>query len=147
MCSSSVEKRVSPVVQNVLIVEDNLLIAMEVAEIVADCGFAAVGPVSNPRDAMDAIDRATIVAALLDINLGEAGLVWPVADLLAARGVPFAFATGYADTDIPSRFSDRPLLTKPVKFRSVRECLKGFGLALPVGAGLRGAPPLSRSEY
>jgi hypothetical protein len=62
--------------------------------------------------------------AILDINLGGA-MVYPVADALRARGVPFIFATGYEAWSIPEAYSDVPRCEKPVDVRQVTSRLGG----------------------
>jgi DNA-binding LytR/AlgR family response regulator len=59
-------------------------------------------------------------AALLDINLGD-GLIYQVADILAARHVPFAFVTGYDADSVDSRFRDVPILQKPVERETLQK--------------------------
>ena len=114
----------------VLVVEDNLLIAMEVAALVEDCRCIVIGPFNDVGSAMPAAREITLAAAILDINLGDER-VWPIADELAERDIPFALATGYAKADIPARFLDKPILTKPVSAERVRRCLQHLGLVLP----------------
>jgi hypothetical protein len=68
-------------------------------------------------------------AALLDIHLaGEP--VFPVADVLAERGVPFAFVTGYGKDELPPVYRDRPLLQKPFRPRAVLAMIEMM-IALP----------------
>jgi hypothetical protein len=60
-------------------------------------------------------------AAILDINLGD-GMAYPVADIVAARGIPFVFVTGYEADTIEERFSHVPILQKPIE----RQMLQGL---------------------
>ena len=70
------------------------------------------GPFARVKHALEAARNEPLDAALLDIHLaGEP--VFPVADLLAERGVPFAFVTGYNKDVLPPPYRDRPLLQKP----------------------------------
>lgn len=96
-----------------LVVEDEALIALDLAAMLRRAGYAVVGPARRVAPALRhvACDPPPD-AALLDVNLaGE--MVFPVADALAGRGVPFALLTGYARDALPERFWDRPLLGKP----------------------------------
>ena len=58
-------------------------------------------------------------AAILDINLGD-GMAYPVADILAARGIPFVFVTGYEANTVDERFSDVPVLQKPIERQTLQ---------------------------
>ncbi len=111
----------------ILVVEDNVFIAMEMEYLVEDCGCAVVGPCSNLREAMATARETGLDAAVIDVNLGEE-LSWPLADLLEERGVPFVLATGYSSTDVPDRFKDRPLLSKPMHRGALEEALASLGL-------------------
>ncbi len=66
------------------------------------------------RKGSDGGGRNDIEAAILDVNLGGE-LVYPVADHLRARGIPFIFVTGYARESVERRFADAPILEKPVE--------------------------------
>jgi CheY-like chemotaxis protein len=97
----------------ILLVEDEAMVAMIIEDTLNDLGCEIVGPMSNIERALAAA-RTTerIDGAFLDVNLrGE--LVYPVAEALAARGVPFAFVTGYGEKGIDARFRDAPVLSKP----------------------------------
>lgn len=98
--------------RNVLLVEDNMIIAMDGEDALRDLG-AEVVTVASVSRAREAIDLGRIDFAVLDFNLGtETSL--PIADLLAARGISFLFATGYGDgLDLPERFGDITLIKKP----------------------------------
>lgn len=110
----------------VLVVEDSLLIAMDVKDLAAQCNYAVVGPVSTVEAALTAVHEEPLDAAILDINLGDE-LVWPVADALAARDVPFVLATGYGAMDVPNRFGRWPRLTKPLSLQRLRDALVRIG--------------------
>lgn len=98
--------------RNVLLVEDNMIIAMDGEDALRDLG-AEVVTVASVSRAREAIDLGRIDFAVLDFNLGtETSL--PIADLLAERGISFLFATGYGDgLDLPERFGDITLIKKP----------------------------------
>ena len=89
----------------------------------AAIGASVIGPAATVDDALRlvaATDR--LDAAVLDVNLRGA-MVYPVADALTARGVPFVFATGYDSTVIPPRFSGVKRCAKPVQFARMMRTL------------------------
>ena len=96
--------------KRVLIVEDAVLLALELETGLADAGAQVVGPAYELAEAMSLL-AGHIDAAVLDANLNGLA-VTPVAEALAARGVPFVFATGYGDSGAPMGF-DAPIIRKP----------------------------------
>jgi CheY-like chemotaxis protein len=101
--------------RRLLVVEDEYMIAIELVRALEDLGAEVVGPAGSVEDAFSLLEDAgaPLDAAVLDINLRDER-VYPVAEALAARGVPFVFATGYDSTAIPSSFSSTPRCEKPV---------------------------------
>jgi PAS domain S-box-containing protein len=98
----------------VLLVEDEALVAMMIQESLKEFGYLVVGPVATAAEALAAAQDQEFDAALLDINLGD-GMVYKVADVLAGRRVPFVFVTGYDADSVDSRFSEIPVLQKPIE--------------------------------
>jgi len=95
----------------VLIVEDAVLLALELETGLSEAGASVIGPAYELEEAMALLDQP-IDAAVLDANLNGRS-VMPVAEALAARGVPFVFATGYGEAGgAPSDF-DAPIIRKP----------------------------------
>lgn len=89
------------------------MVAMIIEDTLSDLGCEVVGPMSSIDKALAAakgVDR--IDGAFLDVNL-RGQLVYPVAEALASRGVPFAFVTGYGANGIDERYRNAPVLTKP----------------------------------
>ena len=113
--------------RRVLIVEDDYFIASEVARAFQLHGAEVVGPVPTLSTAFDVMNNdQAIELAVLDINLrGE--LVYPLAEALEDRGVPFVFATGYDASSVPDRFRHVPLLTKPADFGDIASELARIG--------------------
>lgn len=113
----------------VLIVEDETLVAMLLEDMLADHGCVVAGTAGRIAQAMELIkdENLVIEAAILDVNLaGEAS--FPLAELLAAKGVPFVFATGYGADGLPDAWRDRPTLQKPFGHDEVgRMLLKAVG--------------------
>ena len=94
----------------------------------AELGLSVVGPCSIVAEAKAVADQGDFEAAILDVNVGGE-LVYPVADLLSSRGIPFVFVTGYGRESIDRRFADRPVLEKPVE-RELLEDMFGGNYAL-----------------
>ncbi len=87
--------------RKVLLVEDDYFIADEMRRTILRSGAEVLGPVASVDKALALIaESSEIDAAVLDVNLRDV-MVFPVADALTSRGVPFIFATGYEDTAIP----------------------------------------------
>ncbi len=101
----------------VLVVEDEYLIAEDLCEELRSCGAEVMGPASCVADALALLEAGPAPdLALLDIGLGGEK-VYPVADALRGRGIPFVFATGYDGWSIPTGYADVPLRQKPVGLR------------------------------
>ncbi len=99
--------------KRILVVEDEMIVAMLIEDILTDAGATVVGPAARVAKALDLlIEVDGVDAALLDVNLaGE--MTTPVAEELRRRGIPFAFATGYGAAGVPDGFAGQPLLQKP----------------------------------
>ena len=98
--------------RRVLVVEDDPLIAAMQKMVLESAGCTVLGPDSGVGAALRTIGAHRIDLALLDVNLGDEA-VFPVADALAARDVPFVFLTGYGRETLPPMHRKRPCLTKP----------------------------------
>jgi len=86
--------------KRVLVVEDELLVSMLIEDILADEKCQVIGPFTNVFDATSAARNESVDIALLDVNLrGEK--VYPVAEILTKRGIPFVFLSGYGTDAIP----------------------------------------------
>ena len=97
-----------------LLVEDEMLVAMMMKDMLTDLGFSVIGPYSRIAEALPVARANDLEAAVLDINLnGE--LVYPVAAALVERGVPIVFVTGYGAESIDRQFSQIPVLQKPIE--------------------------------
>jgi ActR/RegA family two-component response regulator len=99
--------------RQILVVEDDALIARDMAQLITECGCTPVGPVSNVADGLEAVRQTPLAGAVLDVNLGD-DRVWAIADLLDKKKVMFILATGYTTTEVPQRFRDRLILHKPL---------------------------------
>jgi CheY-like chemotaxis protein len=127
-------------VRRLLLVEDEALVGMMMRDALDDIGFDVTGPVGSLADARIAAIADGIDGAVLDINLaGE--MVFPVADLLRARGVPFIFVTGYDPESIDPKFAGIPVLQKPVSRDALEQVLRdNVGPAVRVGVDAKRPP-------
>ncbi|GEM_PF-849823 len=125
-CKDGVDMRV----QRVLILEDNLIIAMEAEEILRLVGVQYVEIASNLEQAVNAVHSEHYDFAMLDVNLGES-TSFGFARLLMKRGISFGFVSGYSDTlDFPPDLRHVPLLNKPFDEQAMRlfvQTLSGSG--------------------
>jgi CheY-like chemotaxis protein len=98
--------------RSILIVEDDVLLGMAIGLCVQDAGYEVAGLARSVEAALETLSHQTVDAALLDVNL-QGELVFPVANALAERGVPFVFVTAHPPLDIPERHRHRPVVPKP----------------------------------
>lgn len=108
---------------SVLLVEDESLIRMMIAEMIEELGHSVAGEASNIADALSLAQTATIEFAILDINLAGSKID-PVAEILSRRGVPFIFASGYGAAGLPGAFRDRAVLQKPFLIERLSEAIE-----------------------
>lgn len=106
----------------VLVVEDEYYQAIEVVEEIVRIGGSVAGPYSTTEEGVASLAAALPDCALIDINTGN-GLSFTLADALLARGVPFAFLTGYDAGSIPERFGEVRRIEKPADVRTVMKAL------------------------
>jgi len=96
----------------ILIAEDEFLVGVHLEEDLRSAGCSIVGPFSSLETAMRAARRERFDLAVLDINLNGT-MVYPLADELSARGIPFIFLSGYIAADLPERFRQARQIAKP----------------------------------
>ncbi len=87
--------------RRVMVVEDELLVAMLIEETLLDCGCEVVGPFSTLETALHAAGEIAVHLAVLDVNL-RGQRVYPVAEMLEARGIPFLLMSGYGQEGVPA---------------------------------------------
>lgn len=98
--------------RSILIVEDEPLIAMMLEDFLLSLGHEVRGTCENVRDALQAVQAADFDVAILDVNLkGES--VWPVAEALRGRAIPFILASGGHVDPPPAEFKNVPMIDKP----------------------------------
>lgn len=109
----------------VLLVEDEYLIRMLLEDMLADLGYAIAEAVGTIAEASQIAAAGAFDVAILDVNVdGEE--VYPVADILAQRGLPFVFVTGYGENSLPAKYRSRPALQKPFQSEQLRSTLAGL---------------------
>ncbi len=109
--------------QQILIVEDEPLIAMMLEDFLDVLGKRSAGTADCVAAALALIEQAQIDAAILDVNLRGGEISTPVAEVLAKRNIPFVFATGGSGDSVDDRFRDRPRLMKPFTMDGVAKAL------------------------
>jgi CheY-like chemotaxis protein len=116
--------------RRVLVVEDESLVAMLLETILEDMGCVPVGPASTVEEGLAmTVDGAPLDAALLDVNVAGRE-VFPIANALRERGVPFVFSTGYGEGGLPDDWRGHPTVQKPFTENAIREALmKAMGVA------------------
>ncbi|WP_156840216.1 HWE histidine kinase domain-containing protein [Novosphingobium aquimarinum] len=106
-----------------LIVEDNVIIAMEAEDLLREYGFRDCQIVGSVQSARSIIDTGKVSFAMLDINLGKETSE-DIAELLTEKGTPFILASGYGDrSTTANRFPSVPVITKPYSLRDVRSAI------------------------
>ncbi|CAN7359816.1 response regulator [Phenylobacterium sp. LjRoot225] len=99
----------------ILLVEDEALVATMLEDMLADFGCILAGAAATVSEALAAVEVATEVdAAILDVNLGGQK-VFPVADILVSRGVPIVFSTAYGPADLADRYPRARIIQKPYR--------------------------------
>ena len=109
--------------KRVLLVEDEPLVSMMLADMLAAFGHKVDGPYNRFSDAILAAKSNNLQAGILDVNLGGEK-TYAVADILAGRKIPFAFVTGYGPDTIVSQFSHAPVLQKPIEAAKLHALLQ-----------------------
>jgi CheY-like chemotaxis protein len=106
----------------ILIVEDEAAISLLLEDMLLDFGCEVIGPAARLSAALDAVSREQVDLAILDVNVaGEP--IYPVAEALAKRSIPFVFSTGYGSAGIRDTFRDRPVLQKPFAQNDLKQKL------------------------
>jgi DNA-binding response OmpR family regulator len=109
----------------ILVIEDELMVAMSLEMALEGAGYEVIGPFGRLEQALDVARNGQMDMALLDVNVrGEA--IFPVADVLTARGIPYAFLTGYGREAIPARFDADQVLSKPFLADKLMATVRGM---------------------
>jgi CheY-like chemotaxis protein len=119
--------------RKVLVVEDEMIIAMLIEDMLDEFGCKLVGPATNVPRALELIGKESIAVAVLDLNL-DGKDTYAIADALQRKNVPFIFATGYGSTGLRQEYGNRPVLQKPFQARDLEtaltEALNGTNVAM-----------------
>ena len=106
----------------ILVVEDEAAISLLLEDMLLDFGCEVIGPAARLSAALDAVAREQVDLAILDVNVaGEP--IYPVAEALAQRSIPFVFSTCYGSAGIRDTFRDRPVLQKPFAQHDLKQKL------------------------
>lgn len=109
--------------RRILVVEDDYLLAESLNDLLMEAGVRVVGPVGNVPDALSLVTSGEAIdGALLDVNV-RGQPVFPVADALLERGVPFSFCSGYDRYTLPPRFAHLSYCMKPYNPRTITTLL------------------------
>lgn len=126
----------------ILVVEDDLFVATDLAVLLTEAGFTVLGPVGTVMAALHLLAQRRPDAAVLDVGLRNE-LVTPLAHALQAMGVPFLVATGYSRAALQndSLLSNAPALEKPIRPSALLDTL-----AVLLGDVGQAVPDTSESE-
>lgn len=123
--------------RRIFVVEDETLVLFNLEDILAELGWEVVGQAMSLAQAKKlaaSIDLPDV--AMLDVNIGGA-TVFPAAEILAQRGVPILFATGYGREGLPDAWRDRPVIVKPYSQQDVATALEALLEQAPAGQQAR----------
>jgi CheY-like chemotaxis protein len=108
--------------RRVLVVEDEIMIRMLLEDMLADLGYGIAASAGGLAEAVKLARDTEFDMAILDVNLnGDA--VYPVAEVLMERGLPFVFSTGYGERGLPEPYRDCPMLQKPFQMENLDQAL------------------------
>lgn len=109
----------------VLVVEDEMLVSMLVEDMLTEMGCVVVGPAASLAEAQALVESDGIDAAVLDVNVAGRP-VFPVADRLKEKGVPFVFASGYGEAGLSEDHRDAPVLQKPFRDTDLEKAVRAL---------------------
>ncbi len=115
--------------RTILVLEDEMMVAMLLEDMLSDLGCRVLGPCATIAPALELLAKNSVDAALLDVNLSYGQSGYPVAEELTARGIPFAFVTGYGANTLNPQFRGRPTLQKPFHMAALTEALVAMATA------------------
>ena len=105
-----------------LIVEDEVLLALSIEDMLIELGYSVAGTATRIDKALSLAAESEFDLAVLDINLAGAH-TFPVAGILRSRGIPFIFMSGYGTDGLPDAFVGSHLLTKPFSLKELEQKL------------------------
>jgi CheY-like chemotaxis protein len=107
---------------SVFLVEDEVMIRMMVADMLEELGYSVAAEAGEINEAIRLAGTTEFDIAILDVNV-NGKVISPVAEVLAGRGRPFIFATGYGAQGLPEEYRDRPTLQKPFQMETLAQVL------------------------
>ena len=122
---------------SVLVVDDEPMIRMLIQDMLDDLGHTLAGEAARIDEALQLARQAEFDVAILDVDLNGQP-IWPVAEVLVARGLPFVFATGYGQRGVPEPYRGTPTLGKPFDADALEQAIRGPGSGQR-GSGLSAA--------
>jgi CheY-like chemotaxis protein len=115
----------NPAGLRVLLVEDQMIVAMEIEDTLRGLGCVVVGPVGTLESAVRLAREEALDAAVLDVSL-DGDYVFPVAEELKRREIPFIFATGCGDHILPDKWHGQVHLGKPFNREQLEKLLRNI---------------------
>ena len=109
--------------RSVFLVEDEVMIRMMVADMLEELGYSIAAEAGDINEALKLAQSVEFDLAILDVNV-NGKVISPVADVIAARGRPFIFATGYGSSGLPAEYRDRPALQKPFQIETLGRAIE-----------------------
>jgi CheY-like chemotaxis protein len=109
----------------VLVVEDEYLIRVLLEDMLSELDYEIAAAVGSLAEANELAVKGDFNVAILDVNL-DGVEIYPVADILARRGVPFVFVTGYGEESLAEHYRGRPALQKPFQAEQLKSVLAGL---------------------
>jgi len=106
----------------VLLVEDQMIVALQIEDMLRAFGCEVVGPAGTLQAAITLAREEAFDVAILDINL-DGEKVYPTAEELQARGIPIILASGYGESTLPEKWRDQPRLIKPFRRQQLEQLL------------------------
>lgn len=114
---------------SILVVEDEMLVAMGLETILEDLGHTVIGPIMSLRDLESLFETGFHAdAAILDVNIAGRN-IFPWARRMIDRGIPVVFATGYGESGLSEDLSDLPVVPKPYSETDIATTLQAIAAA------------------
>jgi CheY-like chemotaxis protein len=113
--------------RRVLVVEDEMLVAMLVEDILEELGLEVAGVCPHLDEALKLAASEAVDFVILDVNL-DGKRSFPVADILRARNIPFVFATGYGVKALEAEYANAQTISKPFMFGDIKQALQNAGV-------------------
>ncbi len=121
--------------RRILVVEDEMMVSLLIEEVLTDSDCIVVGPYDRVPEALEAARTLDLDAAVLDVNLAGTK-VYPVAEMLSDRGIPFLLLSGYGPGAVPAEHPSWPVCSKPFRADDLTAML-----AREIAAGQLRTPP------